>query len=147
MCAKEKFYRNLVRTMGRPELAQDERFGSFADRLKNREALVAILKNFSRQKTTAEWLKLLKGQVPCAPVNTVEEAFRHPQVIDDEMILEFEHPDFGAVRQVAGPIKSAMPRLEHRRGPKLGEHTEEVLREYLDLSPEAIEDLRRQGVV
>ena len=147
MCAKEKFYRNLVRIMGRPELAQDERFVSFADRLKNREALVAILKNFSRQKTTAEWLKLLKGQVPCAPVNTVEEAFRHPQVIDDEMILEFEHPDFGVVRQVAGPIKVSDARLEHRRGPKLGEHTEEVLREYLDLSPETIEDLRRQGVV
>ena len=77
----------------------------------------------------------------------MEEAFQEPQAIDDEMILEFEHPDFGVVRQVAGPIKVSDDCLRHRRGPKLGEHTDEVLREYLGLSQERIEKLRRQGVV
>ena len=80
MCAKEKFYRNLVRILGTPELAEDPRFNSFAQRLKHREALVPLLKARTHTRTTAHWLRLLKGQVPCAPVNSVEEALKDPQV-------------------------------------------------------------------
>ncbi len=147
MCAKEKFYQNLVRILGAPELADDPRFRSFADRLENREALVRMLKELSRRKPTAEWLDLLKGQVPCAPVNTVEEAFRDPQVAEDDMVLELPHPDFGVVRVVANAIQISDASVEHQRGPKLGEHTEEVLGGYLEMSVEEIEGLRRKGVV
>ncbi len=147
MCAKEKFYQNLVRILGAPELADDPRFRSFADRLENREALAPILKELSRQRPTAEWLDLLKGEVPCAPVNTVEEAFQDPQVAEDEMILELPHPEFGMARTVASPIKISDASVEHHRGPKLGEHTEEVLGGYLEMSAEEIEGLRREGVV
>ena len=70
MCAKEKFYRNLVRILGAPELAEDPRFDTFAQRLKHREELGPLLKERTRTRTTAEWLRLLKGQVPCAPVNS-----------------------------------------------------------------------------
>jgi crotonobetainyl-CoA:carnitine CoA-transferase CaiB-like acyl-CoA transferase len=147
MCAKEKFYQNLVQILGAPELADDPRFRSFPERMENREALAPILKDLSRQKTTAEWLQLLKGKVPCAPVNTVEEAFADPQVAEDEMILEMPHPEFGVVRQVASPIKISDAKIEHRRGPKLGEHTDAVLRAYLNLSQADIEMLRREGVL
>ena len=147
MCAKEKFYQNLVRILGAPELADDARFRRFEDRLKNRDALVPVLKDLSRKKTTAEWLDLLKGQVPCAPVNSVEEAFQDPQVAEDEMVVEVPHPEFGVVRQVASPIKISDSGVEHRRGPKLGEDTDEVLEGVLDMSPEAIEGLRREGVL
>jgi crotonobetainyl-CoA:carnitine CoA-transferase CaiB-like acyl-CoA transferase len=147
MCAKEKFYQNLVRIFGAPELADDSRFRSFADRLKNREILVPLLKDLSRKKTTAEWLKMLKGQVPCAPVNTVEEAFRDPQVAEDEMILEIPHPEFGVVRQVASPIKISDSKVTHRPAPKLGEHTNQILMNYLKMSPQEIESLRQAGVL
>lgn len=147
VCAKEKFYQNLVRILGAPELAEDARFRNFADRLKNRETLVPILKDLFRQRTTAEWLDLLKGEVPCGPVNTVEEAFRDPQVAEDEMILEIPHPDFGLVRQVASPIKISGAKIEHRRGPKVGEHTDEVLKHYLKMPPTEIEKLRRDSVL
>jgi crotonobetainyl-CoA:carnitine CoA-transferase CaiB-like acyl-CoA transferase len=146
-CAKENFYRSLVRILGAPELADDPRFRGFADRLENRETLVPILKDLFRQRTTAEWLELLKGEVPCAPVNTVEEAFRDPQVAEDEMILEIPHLEFGVARQVASPIKISDSKTEHHRGPKLGEHTDEVLRDYLDMSPQEIETLRRKGAL
>ena len=147
MCAKEKFYQNLVRIFGAPELSDDPRFRSFADRLENRNVLGPILKDLARQRTTAEWLGLLKGQVPCAPVNTVEEAFRDPQVAENEMILEIPHPEFGVARQVAGPIKISDAKVEHRRGPKLGEHTEQVLKDYLKMSPEEIENMHRDGLL
>ena len=147
MCAKEKFYRNLVAILGAPELADDPRFCSFTDRLRNRDALVTLLKDLSRRRTTAEWLSALKGRVPCAPVNTVEEALRDPQTAEDEMILELPHPEFGVVRQLASPIKVSDSRVEHHRAPRLGEHTDQLLASYLNKTPDEIEDLRREGVL
>jgi crotonobetainyl-CoA:carnitine CoA-transferase CaiB-like acyl-CoA transferase len=147
MCAKEKFYQNLVRIMGAPELIEDKRFKTFPDRLENREALSPILKSLSQKRPTAEWLDLLKGQVPCGPVNTVEEAFADPQVAEDEMILELDHPEFGKVREVASPIKISDASVDHIRGPKLGEHTEQVLSEYLNLSEQKIAQLRKDGAI
>ena len=147
MCAKEKFFQNLVRVLGVPELAEDARFCSFADRLENRDILVPILKDLFREKTTADWLVLLKGKVPCAPVNTVEQAFADPQVVENEMILELPHPEFGAVRVVASPIEVGGGSVEPRRGPSLGEHNELILGEYLGYSMPEIERLRSDGTI
>ena len=147
MCAKEKFFQNLVSVLGVPELAEDSRFCSFADRLKNRDILVPVLKDLFRKKTTADWLALLKGKVPCAPVNTVEQAFADPQVAEDKMILELPHPEFGAVRMVASPIEVGGGSVEPRRGPSLGEHNESILSEYLGYSMPEIEKLRNDGTI
>jgi crotonobetainyl-CoA:carnitine CoA-transferase CaiB-like acyl-CoA transferase len=146
MCAKEKFWQRLVEAMGAPELAEDARFRTFADRLHNRDTLAPILKELGRQKTTAEWLEVLRGQVPCAPVNSVAEALQDPQVMEDEMILEVKHPAFGVVRQVASPIKIADAQREHCRAPGLGEHTREVLAE-AGFSAEEVDALYARGVV
>jgi crotonobetainyl-CoA:carnitine CoA-transferase CaiB-like acyl-CoA transferase len=147
MCAKDKFYWNLVRIFGAPELADDPRFHKSADRLEHRETLVPILKDLSRKETTAIWLERFKGEVPCAPVNSVGEAFQDPQVAEDEMVLELPHPEFGTVRQVASPIKVSDTRTDHRRGPKLGEHTHQVLRDHLNLSDDEVEVLRTMRVI
>ena len=147
MCAKEKFYRKLVRILGAPALADDPRFASFEHRLAHRDELIPLLKELTLQKPTAEWLDLLKGEVPCAPVNSVQEAFADPQVAEDDMILDLPHPDFGTVKTVAGPIKIADAEVEHRRGPQLGEHTDEILQTLLDLSPEKIANYRREGIL
>ena len=147
MCAKEKFFQNLVRVLGVPELAEDSRFCSFADRLENRDILVPILKDLFRKKTTADWLALLKGKVPCAPVNTVTQAFADPHVAENEMILELPHPEFGAVRVVASPIEVGGGSVEPRRGPSLGEHNEPILGEYLGYSIPEIEKLRSDGAI
>lgn len=147
MCAKEKFYQNLVTIMGSPKLAEDPRFSSFAGRLENREVLGPILKELSRKRTTAEWLDLLKGQVPCAPVNSVEEALRDPQVAEDEMVLEMEHPELGTIREIASPIKVGDAKTEHRLAPRLGEHTDEVLRDLASASDDDIASWREDGVL
>jgi crotonobetainyl-CoA:carnitine CoA-transferase CaiB-like acyl-CoA transferase len=146
MCAKEKFWQRLVEAMGAPELAIDPRFRTFADRLRNRDLLAPILKDLARQKTTAEWLECLRGQVPCAPVNSVAEALQDPQVAEDEMILEVPHPALGLVRELASPIKIADARREPRPGPALGEHTRQVLGE-TGFSPEEVEALYARGVL
>ena len=147
MCAKERFFQDLVAIMGAPELADDPRFKTFADRLENRETLVPLLKDLSRKKKTQEWLDLLKGRVPCGPVNTVGQAVADPQTAEGDMVVEMEHPDLGTLRQFASPIKVGEERTAHRLGPRLGEHTEQVLREYAGASAEEIESWRRSGVV
>ena len=147
MCAKEKFYRNLVHVLGAPELAEDSRFSSFADRLENREMLVPILKDRFRTKTTADWLALLRGKVPCAPVNTVAEAFSDPHVAENDMILDLPHPQYGAARVVASPVKVGGASVQPRRGPSLGEHNGSILGEYLGYSDHEIEKLRSDGAI
>ena len=147
MCAKERFFQDLVAIMGSPQLATDPRFSTFADRMENRDVLSTLLKAMSRKKTTQEWLKSLRGRVPCAPVNTVAEALSDPQTVEDAMVLEMEHPDLGTVRQLASPIKVDGDLPAHRLGPKLGEHTDQVLREYAGASDEEIESWRRDGAL
>ena len=144
-CAKEKFYENLVEAMGRPELASDPRFSNFAARLKNRDALIPELdKEFARRDTT-DWLETLRGGVPCAPVNTVADALRDQQVLARKMILEIEHPEYGAIRQVASPIKTDGVIERPTPGPALGQHTDEVLVEVLGYTDERVSSLRAKG--
>jgi len=147
MCAKEKFYVDLVEIMGAPELATDPRFQTFADRLENRELLGTLLKDLSGKKTTGEWLKLLRGRVPCGPVNSVEQALSDPQVAEDGMVIEMEHPELGTVRQLASPIKISDSEPTHHLGPRLGEDTDEILREYANASDGEIAAWRKDGVI
>ena len=147
MCAKEKFYRGLVRIMGAPELAEDPRFGTFEARMENREALSAALKELSRTRTTAEWLEALRGEVPCAPVNTVAQALLEDQVAEGAMVLETQHPQLGTVRQLASPINVSGVSPPTRIGPSLGEHTDEVLRDYAGATDAEIAAWREDRVV
>ena len=141
MCAKEKFFQRLVEIMGRPELATDPRFSDFSARLTNRDVLVPILKDLSRQRTTDEWLDRLRNQVPCAPVNTIEEALQDPQVAHNGMILDVPHEEFGTVRQLASPIRFPQDDADEAvRGPLLGEHTRSVLADLAGLSEAEIEE-------
>lgn len=147
MCAKEKFYRNLVTLLDRPDLAEDPRFCDFTNRLENRELLIPILKDLLARKSTDEWMALFKDQVPCAPVNTVEEAFQDPQVSEQGWIASVDHPQFGTIRQITPAIELGCPPPSLRRAPELGEHTREILMEELGWSAEAVEALREKGVV
>ena len=79
-CNKDKFWRDLVETLGVSELAEDARFRTFADRFDNREALLPLLRARFQTRTTADWLDRLRGRVPCAPVNDVRQALADPQV-------------------------------------------------------------------
>ncbi len=147
MCAKEDFYRRLVTVMGAPQLATDPRFDSYAQRLRHRDELVPLLKELSSQRPTSEWLELLRGQIPCGPVNTVQEAFVDPQVAQDDMILPLEHPDFPTLRVPGAPIKFSGEQVQHHRGPRMGEHTDEILSDYAGFTDKEIDGLRANGAI
>ena len=146
-CAKEKFWTRLVEIMDLPELARDPRFGSFPDRLRHKDALIPVLRERFRTRTTAEWLALLRGQVPCAPVNSVSQALQDEQVLARDMIIDVEHPHFGTIREVATPIKTEGVLAHPAPAPRLGEHTDSILREVLSYGDRTIAALRSKGAI
>jgi crotonobetainyl-CoA:carnitine CoA-transferase CaiB-like acyl-CoA transferase len=146
-CAKEKFWQQLAEAMGLAHLASDPRFATFADRLRNKAALLGVLEPRFRERTTAEWLALLRGRVPCAPVNSVRQALEDEQVRARGMIVEVEHPVYGTIREVASPIKTPGAVVRPAPAPRLGQHTIAVLREVLHYPEPKIAALRASGAL
>jgi len=146
-CNKDKFWRDLVETLGAAELAEDARFRTFGDRFANKDALLPLLQARFATRTTDEWLDRLRGRVPCAPVNDVRQALADPQVLARDMIVEVEHPDFGTLKEVRSPVRTEGEIRRPARAPRLGEHTDQILREVLSYSDSTIARLRHAGVI
>jgi len=147
LCFKEKFWQTLTQVLEAPELADDPRYGSFAARYEHREALIADLKRRFRTRTTADWLARLQDRVPCAPVNSVEEALQEELVGARDMIVEVDHPAFGPLKEVRTAVKAGHASGEDRPAPALGADTADVLSSILGYTEEEIARLAREGVV
>jgi crotonobetainyl-CoA:carnitine CoA-transferase CaiB-like acyl-CoA transferase len=147
MCMKEKFWQRLTHCIGLEHLADDPRFRTFQDRFQNRAELLTLLKEVMQTKSTAEWLEIMRGQVPCAPVYSVEEALDDEQVVARDMVIEVDTPGFGRLREVGCPIK--IDRAVPRYGPAspLGGDTDELLGALLGMSTEEIRSLRQAGAI
>lgn len=147
MAQQDKFYQSLVREMGLPELAKDPRFVTMADRFENREALIEILTEKFRHRTTEEWIALLEGKVPVAPVNTIPQALKDPQVEALGMLLGYDHPSLGHVKQTGPPFLINGNRPEYAACSAMGADTEQVLTEYAGFTPQEIAALRKAGAI
>jgi len=146
---EENFWRKLCELLEDPALADDPRFVSNANRVKHKDILVPRLETIFRRRTVSDWLERLRAAgVPAAPVNHFDRAFAEPPVAEREMIVEYDHPDVGKVRLPGNPVKvSGMPGTISKPAPRLGEHTDQVLREVLSLTSEQIAELRQQGAI
>jgi formyl-CoA transferase len=142
-------YRKFVETGGRPELASDERFATNPMRVRHRDTLVPLLAEMVKTKTKQQWIAALEAAgVPCGPINNLDEVFDDPQVVARGVQIDLPHPTAGNVKLVGSPMKmSATPPRYDMPPPLLGQHTDEVLRDLLQQSPEQIAALRERGVV
>lgn len=118
---------------GRPEWSTDERFASNAQRVANRAVLVPLLRQATVMRTSADWINALEtAGVPCGPINRIDEVFADPQVIARGLQIKLPHALAGSVPLVANPIRlSGSPVAYQRPPPLLGEHTDEVLAQWL----------------
>jgi formyl-CoA transferase len=134
---------------GRPDLANDPRYRRNADRVRNREELIAEIETAVITQPVAWWVKRLdEAGIPCGPINDIAQALADPQVEARGLRVDLPHPLAGVVPMVGNPIKlSATPPTYERPPPTLGEHTAEILRELAGIDAEELERLRALGVV
>jgi len=118
---------------GHPEWATDERFATNPQRVAHRATLIPLLRQATVMRTTQQWVQALEGAgVPCGPINRLDDVFADPQVQARGVRIELPHPTAGRVPLVANPIRLSESPVTYRRAPPLlGEHTGEVLRDWL----------------
>lgn len=141
-------FKALCETIGRPELAQDERFKTNPQRVVNQSVLRPILDEVFLTQSRQFWSQLLEeAQVPCGPINTIPEALNDPQVVHRQIVRTLPHPTAGEVPLVVTPFRFENAQIRTDRAPPLlGQHTEEILSE-LGWSGSKINTLREQKVI
>ncbi len=121
------------------ELRDDPRFVTNGDRAANQDELTQVLNQIFATQDASDWVRILRvAGIPCAPINTVSEAFDSPQAAARDMVLEVDHPTVGRIKLAGFPYKfSHTPAAVRQPPPLLGEHTDEILAELDELLGEA----------
>jgi formyl-CoA transferase len=145
----DRQFGTLCACLERPGWAADPRFATNPARVTNRTELVRLLNEAFSERGAAEWVDRFRAAgLPCAPINSVDEAFAHEQVQALGVVETVEHPTVGQLPLVRPPFHLSETPAEIRRPPpRLGEHTAEVLGELLGLGATEVERLRVAGVV
>jgi len=141
-------FAKLCAVLGQPEWAQDERFATNAQRVRNIALLSAMLRHEFAQRTRADLIAALDGAgVPCGAINSVPEVFEDPQVKARGMLKYVPHPSGVDVPQVSSPMRFAQTPLQDLAAPPLlGQHSRQVLEE-LGYTAERIDQLQAAGVL
>ena len=144
----DRLFAALCGALDRPELADDPRFRTNAERVGNRDALAAWIAATVRAQPAAHWLERLRAAgVPTAPVQRVDEVATHPQTQALGLLQPVLHAQSEDLRLVGLPLSFDGRRLQYGSAPpRLGEHTDAVLRE-AGVAPSRIDALRAAGVV
>jgi len=146
--ANNEQWNRLCKVLGIAHVAADPGFSTALARSERSGELASILEGVFATKPREEWLELLQAEeVPCAPVLEREEVFNHAQVLENELIVEVDHPRAGRVRQMGLPVRlSEMPGALGSPAPAFDQHTDEVLRE-VGCTADEIRALREKGIV
>jgi CoA:oxalate CoA-transferase len=143
-------WRKFCAAVGQPDLLDDARFMTNPDRCRHIEELGALLNEIFRHKPGDEWLAILNAaQIPCAPINDVERLMQDPQIVAREMIVDLQDPHLGTIKVAGNPIKMSHITETGTRGavPAVGEHSDDILAEYLGYSEAQVAELRAQKIV
>ena len=148
-CGNDAIWHRFCEAAGLGELASDPRYRANSDRVAHRHEIAEILNPLLMQRTVQEWVALLWPRgVPCGPIQSVAEVLEHPQTRAREMVIELDHPKAGKIQLTGIPIKlNDTPGSIRLPPPTLGQHTEEILADWLSLSPRDIAALRREQVI
>jgi formyl-CoA transferase len=146
--AQQQMWPGMVGAMERPDLADDPRFSTAEMRWENRDALNAIIEDWTRQRSKYEVMRVLgEAGVPCGACQDTGEVLADPHLKAREMILDMDYPTRGAYKTVGCPIKLWASPAEVTRPPLLSEHTEALLGELCGIDPQECKRLREDGVV
>jgi CoA:oxalate CoA-transferase len=124
-------WERLAQALGLKGLISDPRFGTNDLRRENRKELNEIINRITSQKTMGEWIDYLNREgVPCGPIHNLAQTFEDPQIKHQGMMLELKQPS-GKMKVLGFPVKmSETPAKIRLPAPQLGEHSEEILRNF-----------------
>jgi formyl-CoA transferase len=148
--ANDDLWQRFCKAAERPDLAADARYLKAADRVRNREELVPVVRALVKTRTRDDWMARLEkaGGVPAGAIRTVGEVCDGDLLQARGMIAEMEHASAGMVKAVKNAVHmSGTPLDAYIAPPQLGEHTREVLTGLLGYSAAEVEALAGEGVV
>jgi formyl-CoA transferase len=145
----DRQFAECVRVCRLPDLAADSRFVRNADRLANRGELVALLSAAFAEEPTSFWLRELgEAGVPCSPINDIGEVFASAYAEECGLVRTLPHPYEPRLPTVANPVRFSADAVSYRSAPPLlGQHSGEVLAEWLGYSAQTISELRKAGTI
>ena len=149
ICVKDAHWISLLKVIAREDLLTDQRFKTQALRATNEEAVDEIVENWTKTKTKDQAAELLKtNKIPAAPVRNLEEVTQDEHMHERGMLNNINHPTMGDVILPKSPIRfHKTPESELNIEPTIGQHTREVLVEWLQISGEKVDTLIRAGVI
>ncbi|HYS47761.1 MAG TPA: formyl-CoA transferase [Xanthobacteraceae bacterium] len=146
--AQPQMWPAVLDVLGKPELAQDERFRTPEARWENRAALDAIIEAWTRARSKHEVMRLMGAAgVPCGACQDTGEVLADPHLRAREMIVDVDFPPRGTYQTVGCPMKLSDSPVTVNRPPLLGEHTDDLLGALCGVAPEDVKRLRADGVV
>jgi len=145
----DRQFRSCCDVFELPQIKIDPRFATMKKRIQNRDLLIPILQSRLRERESSEWLALLLEQgVPAGPVNDIAEVLSNQHARERNLVRHIRNSENISVPTVSNPVEFAeTPVCYEHAPPALGEHTNEVLREWLGYSDARIEALRKNAVI
>lgn len=145
----DELWKRLCEVIGFPELAIDKRFSTNPLRNEHYQILRPLLGGILKEKPCSHWMERLEeAGIPNGPINCIGEVIENPQVQAREMIIEVDHPKAGQLKMAGVPVKlSESPGGIQKPAPLLGEHSKEILMEWLGYSEAEVNCLREEGVL
>jgi CoA:oxalate CoA-transferase len=143
-------WKRFCEAVQRPDLFESPDFATNQKRTENIDTLAPLLTDLFQTKTAAEWIEILEqAVVPCSPINDVSEAMRNRQILARNMLVDVIDPEIGTIKVAGNPIKMTSIPEEPTRSPApdVGEHSEKILTELLQLSQQDIANLKAKGVI
>lgn len=136
--------------IGKVEWADTPSYATNFARLKNRETLIPMIEEVMRTRNSADWINGLKKiDVPVSPVNNTGQAFEMEQTKQRDMTVDLHHTPSGqTIKTVGSPLKLSETKVSYRKAPpSCGEHTDEILKDILELDEGQIQTLKTKGVL
>jgi crotonobetainyl-CoA:carnitine CoA-transferase CaiB-like acyl-CoA transferase len=146
--ANDNLWGRFCRAVGREDLIADARFKTNPDRVAHFQETVSLVQSILSTRTRDAWVALMnKIGVPCAPINSLTEMLAHPHTKARGIVLDYAHPDLGALKATAYPVVfDGEPRAVKSAPPRHGQHTREILAS-LGYGEDRIEELRKTGAI
>ena len=142
-------FERLCQILGKSDWLEDQRYQSNSARVENRQQLCTQISKLLTKRSSEDWLAAFEQQqIPCGPINNLEQVFKDPQVLARNMLVNIEERRSGELTLAANPINYSRSQINYSvPPPELGSSTESILSNYLEYSAMDIAELRGRSII